>query len=148
MRTIIKKEIGMDIKIKVESITKEELSDILENALFGSSWLGADYDYSDYEKLDSKEEYLSDKLAALLLNGYEVTFTDYYAEGETYGTKCKSSVDEYEDGIYKVNIGRILETASTPEGYNLVKEIVDGNGDYYTADNFMQLVLFDEVIYG
>lgn len=138
----------MDIKIKVESMTHEELSDILETALYGSNWLGADYDESDYEKLDSKEECLSDQLAALLLNGYEVTFTDYYAEGETYGTKCKSSVDEDGDGIYKVNIVRILEAASTPEGYNLVKEIIDGDGDYYTADNFMQLVLFDEVIYG
>lgn len=139
----------MKTEIKVTAFEHEELVDILSTALYGCEWTTTDYDWKAWNKLPNKTENIcfEDKLADCLLAGLPIYITDLEAEGERYGNVCESIINE-DITEYIVTLDRILETASTPEGYELVKEILDGNGDYYTANNFLQLVMFDEIIYG
>lgn len=139
----------MEAKFKVVALEHEELVDILSTALYGCDWTMTDYDRKIWESIhpDGDDSCFEDKLAELLLLGHPIYITDIWAEGERYGDVCESIIkgDETE---YIVTLDRILETASTQDGYELVKEILCGEGDYYTGNNFLQMVMFGEVVYG
>ena len=138
----------MKTKITVTAMEHDELVDLLSTALYDSSWFGADYDRDTYNKLEKTNgECFEDKLADMLLSGHQITITDYEADGESYSSKCtKITVDG--DAVYKVGLEDFLKVASTKTGFQLLSEVLDGTGDYYTADAFLQRVVFGEEIYG
>ena len=138
----------MKTKITVTEINHEELVDLLSTALYDSSWFGADYDRDTYKKLENTTgECFEDKLADMLLSGHQITITDYEADGESYSSKCtKITVDG--DAVYKVGLDDFLKIASTKRGFQLLSDVLDGTGDYWTADAFLQRVVFGEEIYG
>lgn len=137
----------METKITVTSFDHEELVDLLSTALYGSTWFGAGYDHKIYESLLEKQgDCFEDALADMLLAGHKIRFTDYYAEGEKYSDKfVKFNGDE---AVYEVNLQDFLKVASTKRGYKLIEEVLSGEGDYWTADAFLQRVVFGEEIYG
>lgn len=138
----------MKTKITVTEINHEELVDLLSTALYDSSWFGADYDSDTYKKLENTTgECFEDKLADMLLAGHQITITDYEAEGESYSSKC-TKITADGDAVYKVGLEDFLKVASTKTGFQLLSEVLDGTGDYYTADAFLQRVVFGEEIYG
>ena len=138
----------MKTKITVTEINHEELVDLLSTALYDSSWFGADYDSDTYKKLENTiGECFEDKLADMLLVGHQITITDYEAEGESYSSKC-TKITADGDAVYKVGLEDFLKVASTKTGFKLLSEVLDGTGDYYTADAFLQRVVFGEEIYG
>lgn len=138
----------MKTKITVTEINHEELVDLLSTALYDSSWFGADYDSDTYNKLENTTgEWFEDKLADMLLSGHQITITDYEAEGESYSSKC-TKITADGDAVYKVGLEDFLKVASTKTGFQLLSEVLDGTGDYYTADAFLQRVVFGEEIYG
>ena len=138
----------MKTKITVTEINHEELVDLLSTALYDSSWFGADYDSDTYKKLENTTgECFEDKLADMLLSGHQITITDYEAEGESYSSKC-TKITADGDAVYKVGLEDFLKVASTKTGFKLLSEVLDGTGDYYTADAFLQRVVFGEEIYG
>lgn len=138
----------MKTKITVTSIDHDELVDLLSTALEGSSWFGADYDRDIYKKLENTTgECFEDKLADMLLSGHQITITDYEAEGESYSSKC-TKITADGDAVYKVGLNDFLKVASTKKGFQLLNEVLDGTGDYWTADAFLQRVVFGEEIYG
>ena len=138
----------MKTKITVTEINHEELVDLLSTALYDSSWFGADYDSDTYKKLENTTgECFEDKLADMLLSGHQITITDYEAEGESYSSKC-TKITADGDAVYKVGLEDFLKVASTKTGFQLLSEVLDGTGDYYTADAFLQRVVFGEEIYG
>lgn len=138
----------MKTEIAVTSIDHDELVDLLSTALEGSNWFGASYDRDAYNKLENTNgECFEDKLADMLLAGHYITITDYEAEGESYSIKC-TKITKDGNAIYKVGLKDFLEVASTKTGFNLLNEVLDGTGDYYTADAFLQRVVFGEEIYG
>ena len=138
----------MKTKITVTEINHEELVDLLSTALYDSSWFGADYDRDTYNKLENTTgECFEDKLADMLLSGHQITITDYEAEGESYSSKC-TKITADGDAVYKVGLEDFLKVASTKTGFKLLSEVLDGTGDYYTADAFLQRVVFGEEIYG
>lgn len=138
----------MKTKITVTEINHDELVDLLSTALEGSSWFGASYDSDTYKKLENTTgECFEDKLADMLLSGHQITITDYEAEGESYSSKC-AKITADGDAVYKVGLNDFLKVASTKKGFQLLNEVLDGTGDYWTADAFLQRVVFGEEIYG
>ena len=138
----------MKTKITVTEINHEELVDLLSTALEGSSWFGASYNSDIYKNLENTTgECFEDKLADMLLAGHQISITDYEAEGESYSSKC-TKITADGDAVYKIGLDDILKVASTKKGFNLLNEVLDGTGDYWTADSFLQRVVFGEEIYG
>ena len=139
----------MKTKITVTALSHDDLVDILSTGLYGSSWFEADYDHNIHESLEKKQgDCFEDALADMLLAGHKITFTDYYAEGESYSDKCVGFDKENDAAIYEVDLKDILKVASTKEGYRLITEILDGDGDFYTGDAFLQRTVFGEEVYG
>ena len=137
----------MKTEIKVTALTHEELVDLLSTALYGSNWFAASYDSKVYKSLTETEgDCFEDALADMLLAGHKIKITDYYAEGESYSKKCVGF--DGEDAEYEVTLKDFLHTASTKSGFKLVEEVLDGDGDYWTADAFLQRVVFGKEIYG
>ena len=138
----------MKTKITVTEINHEELVDLLSTALEGSNWFGASYNSDIYKKLENTTgECFEDKLADMLLAGHQISITDYEAEGESYSSKC-TKITADGDAVYKVGLKDFLKVASTKTGFKLLNEVLDGTGDYWTADAFLQRVVFGEEIYG
>lgn len=139
----------MKTKITVTRFEHDELVNILSTALYDSSWFGAGYDRAVYESLAEKNgDCFEDILADMLLAGHKITITDYEAEGESYSDKCVGINEDDESAEYEIGIEDFLKVASTEEGYKLVQEVLLGDGDYYTADAFLQRVVFGEEVYG
>lgn len=139
----------METKITVTALDHEELVDLLSTALYGSSWFGAGYDHKIYDTLTEKQgDCFEDELADMLLAGHKIRIIDYYAEGDKYSTKFVRFSGE--DAIYEVDLKDFLEVASTKRGYKLLEDLLsgEGEGDYWTADSFLQTVVFGEVVYG
>lgn len=139
----------MKTEIKVTALNHEELVDLLSTALYGSSWFDASYNKEIYGSLkDTQGDCFEDKLADMLIAGHKITIVDCEAEGEKYSDKCVAFEGEYQNAVYEVSMQDFLDVASTKEGFKLLEEVLDGSGDYYTADAFLQRVVFGEEVYG
>ena len=95
----------------------------------------------------------------MLLNGHAIELTDIESDGELHkvrGVPCKvrkeqsmyNPNDSYEVSVYMLNLKAILRACSSPRGYKLVTETLSSEGDYFTANNLLQIALFGEEIYG
>lgn len=144
----------MKTRITVTELSHEDLVDILSTALYGCDYLQVDYDRKTWEGIpaDKKEgDCYEDHLADMLLNGHYITITDLYAEGQIYGLRkhpVPASVDEEGNVTYCLSLEDLLWACSSPRGYKLVTETLSGEGDYFTANNLLQIALFGEEIYG
>lgn len=154
--------------------TKEDLVNLLSTALYWSNYLSADYEESvEYDEDDCYEEIM----AEILLNGGKILITDHYAEdGEVYGNlPCEVKEDEENYGClittYFVTLKDIVSglTKAANGTFNTRPDVSDEYADrniefakrsfnalsfdeyqwdYNTADCLMQIILFDEIIYG
>ena len=139
----------MKTQIKVTALEHEELVDLLSTALYDSSWFGAGYDKDKYNAIKEKHgECFEDALADMLIAGHKIEITDFEAEGEKYSNKFVRFDGKYESAVYEVGLEDFLKVASTKRGYQLVDDVLSGEGDYWTADAFLQRVVFGEEIYG
>lgn len=139
----------MKTEIVVTEINHEELVNLLSMALDASSWFEADYNSEVYNSLtDTNGDCFEDKLADMLIAGHNITITDYYAEGMSYSTNFVKFEGKYDNAVYEVCLKDFLEVASTRQGFELIKQVLDGDGDYWTADAFLQRVVFGEEVYG
>ena len=84
----------------------------------------------------------------MLLNGHNITITDIEAEGESYSNKFVKFEGRYKNAVYEVELNDFLKVASTKKGFRLLEDVLSGEGDYYTADAFLQRVVFGEEVYG
>lgn len=138
----------MKTKIIVSELTHDDLTNLLSVALYGSYWAGAGYDKDVYKTLsETHGNCFEEKLADMLLAGHKIRIADYEAEGESYSDRCVG-FDESESAIYEVCLQDFLNVASTKEGFKLLEETLSGEGDFYTADAFLQRVVFGEEVYG
>lgn len=154
--------------------TKEDLVNLLSTALYGSNYLSADYEESvEYNEDDCYEEIM----AEILLNDGKILITDRYAEdGEVYGNlPCEVKEDEENYGCfittYFVTLKDIVSglTKAANGTFNTRPDVSaeysnrniefakrsfnafafdEREWDYNTADCLMQIILFNEVIYG
>lgn len=155
----------MKTKTTITELTHDDLVDLFSTALSGSSYLSADYEESiEHDEKDCFE----DILANILLHEGSIKVTDYYAEGEFYGS-LPHEIDEDENVTYFVtydDIKRGLERASdgtfnagndkwTEQTKRSARVSFDSfmdedtcDFDLVSADILMQIILFDEIIYG
>lgn len=138
-----------EIKIKVTELNHEDLVDLLSTALYGNRTFAATYDRSVYESLkNTTGDCFEDKMADMLLAGHEITITDLWADGYIHARKKFVRFEGvYQNAAYKVGIKDFLKAASSPRGYELVKDILDGSGDAIDGHAFIQLVVFGEEVY-
>lgn len=156
----------MKTRTKITELTKEDLSDLFSSAFYGSNYLSADYDDAD----DCDEDCYEDTMAMLLLNGKTIRVTDGYADGCHYGELPYQFNEDY-DATYTLRLEDIikgLERAANGT-FDTRKDVSDDfadrnrefgrrsfeafawnerDWDAITADCLMQIILFDEIIYG
>lgn len=154
-------------EVTIDEITHDDLVNLFSTALYGSSYLTADYE----EAIEQDEEdCFEDELAKILLHGGSIQVTDHYAEGCVHG-KLPHTIDKYNDECvtYSVTLDAIVKgLANAANGTfklcgnkeyaeqdkkaakksfdNLAEESVDF--DWVRADILMQIILFNEIIYG
>lgn len=120
------------MEIKINNITKEELSDLITTALNGCNWLVTstpdDFQYD-------LTQCIEDNFADILLNGKSIICTDI-EEGKNY----------------EINLNTIIEGLNKSYNicpFNFSKVILfDGTADYYDANNVWQVIMFGKTIYG
>jgi hypothetical protein len=157
----------MKTQVTIKELTKEDLVDLFSTAFYGSNYLSADYEEAiEYNEEDCYEEIM----ANILLNGGEIYVTDGYADGCHYGN-LKYQFNEDYDATYTLRLEDIikgLEKAANGT-FNLRQDVgadfADRNREFakrsfeamawnisewdmLTADCLMQIILFDEIIYG
>lgn len=158
----------MKTKTTITELTHEDLVNLFSTSLYGSTYLEADY---TNPSLKEEGDCLEDILAKNLLAGDSIVITDWYAEGEVYGNLDHIVDDEDECVHYTLNledIRRGLEraangtfTITTKLGEDYIKGEKDSarfsfnsfannmlDFDLVGADILMQIILFDEIIYG
>jgi hypothetical protein len=160
----------MKTKTTITELTHDDLVELFSTALTGSSYLGADYEESIEYNEDACFE---DILANILLHEGSIKITDYYAEGEVHGSLPheidEDEIDEDENVTYLVtyddikkgleraadgtfNAGndkyRANELAFARKAYDAFVNYDDCGFDLVYADALMQIILFDEIIYG
>lgn len=163
----------MKIKITITELSHNDLVDLFSTALYGSSYLSADYTIEDRKSVDvSDDDCYEDIIAKILLSGKSIEVTDNYAEGCSYGSlpyRFQDKDDDDSSVIYRVtldNIIRGLEKASdgtfnagNDEWTERTKKSARASFDSFMnedrcdfdlvrADILMQIILFDEIIYG
>lgn len=144
----------MKVRVTVTELSHEDLVDILSTALYGCPYLAVGYDKKLWAEIpeDKKEGHCyEDHLADMLLNGHWLEAIDYYADGELHTKRhhpVKPVLDDEGNGIYALALQDLLWACSSPRGYELVTEVLNGEGDYFTANNLLQIALFGEEIYG
>lgn len=158
----------MKTLITVTELSHEDLVNILSTALYGSDWLQVDYDRKawydrkTWEAIPSEKkegDCFEDHLADMLLNGHTIELTDIESDGELHkvrGVPCRVRKEQsihnpnesYEVSVYMLNLKAILKACSSPRGYELVTKTLSDEGDYFTANNLLQIALFGEEIYG
>lgn len=157
----------MKTQTTIAELTQEDLVNLFSTAFYGSAYLSADYEESiEYDEDDCYE----DIMAKILLNGGKIMVTDSYADGCHYGNLPWKYNEDY-DVTYEVrleDIKRGLESASNGT-FNLREDVGsdfakrnlnfamwsfnafavnEREWDATTADCLMQIILFDEIIYG
>ena len=147
----------------ITHISHDDLVNLFSTALYGSNYLGAGYSYS--EDLSDCQT-LEDALAASLIKGRKIRVTDYYADGVVYGeieheidgddVTYHITLDDVKKGIAKAADGtfnsRMNEYADDEREFarkafdSFANESCDFDLTY--AECLMQIILFDEIIYG
>ena len=156
----------MKTKTIITELSQEDLVNLFSTATYGSNWLGIRTgETTGVEK--SGNDCIEDVWAKAVLAGHKLKCTDYYAEGEAYGKlgrviKCEDEVTyfvglkEIIAGLQKCLDGTFKhddDVSGKGEATWLaecVKHLQDGGYDLDNpeAEALMQVIMFDELIYG
>lgn len=149
---------------EIVEVSKDDLVNLLSTALYGSSYLSADYDKIFYYSIpDDKKsgDCFEEKCADVLLNGGEIYIYDGQSEGEVYSDKGIALNDRCTQ--YTITLDDIINglQRSVNGTYNVcndqkyvhdcvfaLDDDFDFDFDLTDADTLMQIILFNEVIYG
>ena len=161
----------MKLKSNTEiiDITHDDLVNLFSTALYGSSYMSAEYDEDFYNSIpnDKKEgDCYEDKIADVLLNGGEVYIYDEYSEGEVYNKNGELIKEEYGDeeyAQYTLTLNDVIEglqraangTYKTNNDTKFIRQCFNEfadedccDFDLTDADALMQIITFNELIYG
>ena len=156
----------MKTKTMITELSHNDLVNLFSTALYGSTYLEADY----VEAIEHNEkDCFEDILANILLNGGSILITDWYAEGCSHGNLARGDEGEMGEFTYTVtleDIKRGLERAadgtfnagndrwteltkrSAKVSFDSFMDEDACNFDLVRADILIQIILFDEIIYG
>ena len=159
----------MKTKTTITELNQEDLVDLLCTATYGSNWLEC-YAHDKEGVEITEQDCLEDVWAKCLLAGKEISCIDHYAEGEIYGDKKKASVseDEEESVCYLITLDDIMKGLQASADGTFHIGYGDGNSerawlkecfdhfadqdrmemDQPEAEALMQVIMFNELIYG
>ena len=145
----------------IEGVSLENLVDLFTTATYGSSWLDIFAPVRTglhIEETDCRE----DVWAKALLAGHPIECTDYYAEGDVYGY-LPHTIGDNDEVTYKVTMQDVLDglqkcADGTFKGdkseHDWLRECFlhfkagEGDMDNPEAEAIMQVIMFNELIYG
>lgn len=150
----------MKTNATITELSHEDLVDLLSTASFGSAWLSCqtgELSRVEIKSGDSRE----DVWAKALLAGHKIKCYDYYAEGEVYGTNGKVlkddvavyfiGLDDIKRGLEKARSGDFTGSENdkrwAAECYNYFLH-ERYSLDLPAAECLMQIIMFNEVVYG
>lgn len=158
----------METSTTISNITHEEIVNLLSTALYGSTYMSADYNREKYKRLFKEGDCYEDKMARILLEGGAITVTDGYAqdEDEVWSKKGRWNKDLEEaqytitlkdieeglqkalDGTFKLNEG--CEDSERSWARRVVTDMMSEYPafDYFDADMIMQIIMFGKIVYG
>lgn len=139
----------MKTNTTILEITHDDLVNLFSTGLYGSNYLDADYD--NYDGLKDCECW-EDKLAKSVLDGRAIKFIDRCAEGEVYGN-LPHEIFEEDEVTYKVTLEDIKRgLAKAADNYSWAfRAFADEDSpdwDYIAGDVLLQMIIFDDIIYG
>ena len=156
----------MKTKTTITELTHDDLVNLFSTALYGSSYLSADYEESvEHDEKDCFE----DILANILLHGGCIKVNDYYSEGDVYGelpheldedNECttyyvtyddiKKGLERAADGTFNAGNDKWTEQTKRSARVSFDSFMDEDRCDFdlVRADILMQIILFDEIIYG
>jgi hypothetical protein len=162
----------MNIKKNTEilEISHDELVNLFSTGLYGNTWLSAEYNKEFYDGLDPKlkqGDCFEDKLADTLLNGGEIYLYDNDSEGEIYNDRSNAEVINEDNGVeytqYTLTLVDVIDglqkaangTYKVQNDKKWVTQCFESFNDedsYYfdleMADTLLQIIMFDELVYG
>lgn len=149
----------MKVEYKITELDHENLVDFLSTATYGDNTFEIFIPEEFKELRDQGEgDCWEDKLANVLLAGGKLDIVDRDDDEITHDEVATfHHLEKYTDGFenfvyypaYRIGLEDIIKAAQTDEGYRYAKELwIDEMGDFYTAWNLLQLVIFGEVVYG
>lgn len=163
----------MKTKTTITELSHDDLVNLFSTALYGSSYLSADYTIEDRKSVNtSDDDCYEDIIAKILLSGKSIEVTDNYAEGCSYGSlpyRFQDKDDEDSSVIYRVTLDDIIRgleraadgtfNADDDEWTEQTKRSARASFDSFMdkdkcdfdlvmADILMQIILFDAIIYG
>jgi hypothetical protein len=149
----------------IEGLTLENLVDLFSTATYGSSWL--EIDTTDQTEVEAEEgDCREDIWAKALLRGESIGCIDHYAEGEIYGILGTGVVSDdgdesvcylitlqdVIDGLQKCADGTFKGDKSShawlAECFHHFKDNDSMEMDQPEAEAIMQVIMFNELIYG
>ena len=155
--------------VEIIDITHEDLVNLFSTALYGSSYLSVEYDkdfYNSIPKENKEGDCHEDHIADVLLNGGEIYIYDAYSEGEVYSDNGELIKEEYSDeeyAQYTLTLTDIIEglqraangTYKTNNDTKFIRQCFNEFAeddccdlDLTDADALMQIITFNELIYG
>lgn len=117
-------------------LNKDNLVDIFSTATYGSDWLAIKRPKRFNHLIKPESDCIEEKWVDVLLGGGMVAAFIY--EDDEEPARKEFSLEDMEVGLKKFMEER-------PQDY---ADLVSEDGDYYTASNLMQYVLFGEVVFG
>ena len=146
----------MEVEVKVKSLTREDLVNILSTGLYGNYSCYASYKKNDIKSLPNaskvKDMCFEEKLAEILLNGGKIQLTDLEAEECVYGDlphKVNNDEDDEEYGAVTYDVTLDDFKRAVEQGYEYAQALlVHGTGDFYDGWNLIQIAMFGEEVYG
>lgn len=157
----------MKTKTIITDITKEDLVNLLCTATYGSYYWSVDIPEGSYygTELEDKGDCLEDKWAKVLLAGKPVFVYDYSSEECSYGNlphkwdkeenamrydvtldDIRNGLQKCADGTFKVNDNK--EAAYIKSCFADLIEDDSANMDLTEAEDLLQVIVFNEIIYG
>ena len=147
----------------IEGLTLENLVDLFSTATYGSSWL--EIDTTDQTEVEAEDgDCREDIWAKALLRGEYIACIDHNAEGEIYGNLGGVvSEDEDESVCYLITLQDVIDglqkcvdgtfKGDKSEHDWLAKyfqhfKAGEGDMDNPEAEAIMQVIMFNELIYG
>lgn len=164
----------MITRTAIEDITHDDLVNLFSTALYGSNYLGVSYGEKTPDC--TEDDCLEDIIAKILLGGGTIKLIDLLADGNVMGElphdePCKDEDEMYGSVAYYVTLEDIRKglEKSANGTFNTRPEVSEDFAkrnemfareafsayinesrfwDYTAADALMQVILYNEIVYG
>ncbi len=154
---------------KIEELSHEDLVNLFSTALYGNPRIGCDYDKDFYNTIPVGKvngDCYEDKIADVLLNGGKIYLYDEDADGQVYGNRgevieddncvmypttledVKRGLENAFNGTFNFSFDADNEKKYAMECAEDLYDEDSCNLDLTEADVLLQIIMFNEIIYG